>query len=237
MTPEEEHRLRADAAPLLSNITTELHLQPIPRGPAHRTQRRAFDTAMTELHYAGRCQRVGRCMRLLIVDGATWVGGMVLGSTFPNIECRDEALDLKRHVRGTEERGLRSPWCSENRDYWKALQGVVNHARTFIFPSAQGRGVAIEAHRLLLDEGIVHWQSWYPGEVTAIDTLCDDADSGLFRRNGWTHVGHTKGYGSDRSTSLVDDDGRGLKNNVALGRNSRPWEVWVKELRLTDDGR
>lgn len=229
MRPTEEAAVRAVLNGLASSLT-EFGLLPLPRGKEWRSERAAFDQAMRTIHYAGSCQRVGRCMRLLIVEHGRWLGGIVLGSTFPNIDCRDEALDLKRYVRGAQTRGLRSAWCAENREYWDRLQTIVNHARTFVFPSAQGRGVGVEAHRILPSEGLDYWKRWYPGEVSALDTLCDDGDSGLFRRNGWTHVGRTKGYGSDRTRGMVEAGDRLLRNNVALARNSRPWEVWIRAI-------
>lgn len=233
MTPADERRLRRSMVDLIAPAEG-LHLEPIPRGNEGRLSRAVFDAALTALHYAGRCQRVGRCMRLLILNDGQWVGGIVLGSTFPNVECRDVAFDLKRYVRETSARGLSSPWSWRNHVYWSRLQAVVNHARTFIFPSMQGRGIGVEAHGLLLSAGVDHWRTWYPGPVIGLDTLCDHADSGLFYRNGWEHVGRTKGYGSDRSTIFVASPDRPLRNNVALSRNSRPWEVWIK--RLIDSG-
>jgi hypothetical protein len=222
---------RAAAELLPAGSRVGLSLVPIPLGRAGRSLRKEFDGALGSIHYAGACQRVGRCMRLLVVDGMHWVGGIVLGSTFPNIDCRDEALDLKRYVRGTRERGLASPWSAENTEYWSRLQSVVNHARTFVFPSAQGRGVGIEAHRLLLGVGIRQWKRRYPGPVAALDTLCDNRDSGLFRRNSWAHVGQTKGFGSDRTREFsASDRSEHLRNNVGLIRNSRAWEVWVVEV-------
>lgn len=193
-------------------------------------QRDLFDQALECLHYAGKCQRVGRCMRLAIMDRGVWLGGIVLGSTFPNVAARDEALGLKRYVRNTRARDLRSPWASENREYWDRLQRIVNHARTFIFPEFQGQGIGIASHQLLVAEGVDLWRERYAGRVIALDTLCDSTDSGLFRKNGWQHVGSTTGYTSDRSRSLVDDDERRLRNNVALRRTGHTWEVWVKKL-------
>jgi hypothetical protein len=105
-------------------------LLPLPLGREVVALRGAFDEALDEVHYAGACSRVGRCMRLLIVENGQWAGGIVLGSTFPNIDVRDEALGLKRHVRNHHLRGLRSPWARENVPYWSRLQLVVNHART-----------------------------------------------------------------------------------------------------------
>lgn len=86
-----------------------LVLVPLPTGPEVRGVRGSFDAALDKIHYAGSCKRVGRCMRLFVVDGKRWVGGIVLGSTFPNIEARDEALDLKDHIRDYRQRSLRSP--------------------------------------------------------------------------------------------------------------------------------
>jgi|SRR5271168_4317251 len=76
--------------------------------------RRYFDLALDRTHYARSCQRVGRCMRLAIIKESAWVGGIVLGSTFPNIGVRDEALGLKQFVKGFSDRGLRNAWCAEN---------------------------------------------------------------------------------------------------------------------------
>jgi GNAT superfamily N-acetyltransferase len=165
------------------------------------------------------------------MDGSNWVGGIVLGSTFPNVGCRDQALGLKHLVQGPMPSHIRSPWATENRAYWDALQGIVNHARTFIFPEYQGRGLGVSAHRLLLREGLEHWCDRYPGPVVALDTLCDAKDSGLFTKNGWTYVGRTRGYGSDRSRLLVDPpEGVTFRNNVALSVTGRAWEVWVRPL-------
>jgi hypothetical protein len=170
-------------------------------------------------------------MRLVIMDGKRWVGGVVLGSTFPNVGCRDELLGLKEHVRGRMPNGVRGPWATENRAYWDALQAVVNHARTFVFPEFQGRGAGVSAHGLLLTEGVELWTARYPGSVTALDTLCDSNDSGLFSRNGWMYAGQTKGYSSDRTTPLVDPGTRKvLRNNVALRPTGRLWEVWVRPI-------
>jgi hypothetical protein len=73
--------------------------------------RRVFDEAAEEIHYAGACQRVGRCMRLAIIFKGEWVGGIVLGSTFPNIRPRDEAFGLTKFIKNWRERGLVSPWA------------------------------------------------------------------------------------------------------------------------------
>lgn len=208
-----------------------LKLVALPLGRGLADWRRVFDGALDELHYAGRCQRVGRCMRLLIIENGDWVGGVVLGSTFPNVGVRDEAIGLKPYVRDHQLRGLRSPWARENIDYWGRLQHIVNHARTFVFPECQGRGVGIRAHKQLLREGVALWEARY-GPVAAFDTLCTNEDSGLFRRNGWNHVGRTKGYGSDRSTLLVDEtETSSPVNNVALRPTGVRWDVWIRVLR------
>lgn len=154
----------------------------------------------------------------------------MLGSTFPNVGCRDEALGLKQFVRGAPDRGLRSPWASENHEYWDRLQTIVNHARTFVFESVQGQGIGIAAHKVLPTNGVSLWRERYQGEITALDTLCDSSDSGLFRRNGWAHVGRTKGFGSNSKTEFGNNEGGALRNNVGLGLISRPWEVWVREV-------
>ncbi len=123
------------------------HLQPVNFDHPHlhfvpvtdRETRSVFDATLDLIHYAGRCQRVGRCLRLCIYERRVWIGGVVLGSTFPNIDARDSALGLKTLVRGSTLRGIPHPWHSRNRDYWSALQYVVNRARTFIFPRFQGK--------------------------------------------------------------------------------------------------
>jgi hypothetical protein len=227
--------LRGSGEHLLPSVPleSELSLLPLIYGRPGRRLRQIFDLALSKIHYAGKCQRVGRCMRLAVVTADhQWVGGIVLGSTFPNIHVRDSALGLKPYVRDTPRRGLRSPWSSENKEYWERLQTVVNHARTFIFPEFQGRGIGVQSHRQLLTQGISRWQERYPGQVTGLDTLCDSADSGLFRRNGWDYVGTTTGYKADRSRVFVPTEGtnRRLCNNVALTRSGRQWEVWVRKL-------
>jgi hypothetical protein len=194
--------------------------------------RQAFDKALDEIHYARSCKRVGRCMRLAICYENQWAGGIVLGSTFPNVEVRDEFVGLKQYVRGYKNRGLKSPWSRENTDYWMRLQRIVNHARTFVFPSFQGRGIGIRAHKLLLTEGIMLWQEKYKDKVAALDTLCDHGDSKLFLVNGWTLAGETKGYCSNPQSTFSKrgDEETPIKNNVALSLHPerRKWVVWVK---------
>ncbi len=205
-------------------------LRPLPRGRSIAKVRNAFDSALDLIHYSGACSRVGRCMRLLILENGRWAGGIVLGSTFPNIGVRDEALGLKDYVRNHHLRDLRSPWASENTAYWARLQKVVNHARTFVFPRFQGRGIGVEAHRRLLSEGRHYWEVRYRDRVAAFDTLCDAVDSGLFEKNGWIRVGLTAGFRSDPRHTLVpqDDKSSVLMNNVALRRGRRRWHVWVR---------
>ncbi len=206
-----------------------LCLAPLPTGRKFQSVRCAFDSALERVHYAGACARVGRCMRLFVVDRGVWVGGIVLGSTFPNVGVRDEALDLKRWVRGCHARGLHSPWSRHNLGYWNRLQRVVNHARTFVFPEAQGRGLGVRAHRLLLRQGVRHWEARYGEPVAAFDTLCDASDSGLFRRNGWFHAGMTAGFESDPATSFAKQKHQGsLRNNVGLRPTGHRWHVWVR---------
>lgn len=161
--------------------------------------RRVFDLAAEEIHYAGACQRVGRCMRLAIVYQGEWIGGIVLGSTFPNICPRDEAFGLTKFLKNWREQGLISPWARENHEYWNRLQFIVNHARTFIFPEFQDNGLGIKAHALLLTEGVQLWEERYNSPVYGLDTLCTHPNSRLFAENGWQLVGRTKGYTRDPS--------------------------------------
>jgi hypothetical protein len=71
--------------------------------------------------------------------------------------------------------------------------------------------------------------------VFAVDTLCTDEDSGLFRRNGWTFLGHTKGYASNPSRVFSNrlDGSSVVKNNVALSKREAfvGWAVWAKILK------
>ncbi len=198
------------------------------------TLRHFFDKSLDLTHYAKSCQRVGRWMRLAILHGNHWVGGIVLGSTFPNVGVRDQALGMKIFVNGFASRGLKNPWSGKNHPYWECLQTVVNHARTFVFPKFQGRGLGKEAHRILLTTGVRFWEQKYRQQVYALDTLCDHSDSGLFLSNGWTHVGETKGFTANyrkpfslrkRSTPSI--------NNAALRPGPTRWQVWVRVIRPT----
>ena len=196
--------------------------------------RKLFDEALRLTHYAGSCQRVGRCMRLAIMLNNKWAGGIVLGSTFPNIDVRDRSVGLKSFVVNYKSRGLKSAWARENREYWGRLQRIVNHARTFVFPSFQGQGVGTRAHRILLTQGVRLWEQKYGDKVAALDTLCDHGDSKLFLVNGWTHVGETKGYCSNPKANFSRKSNKKhpFKNNVALTLHpsNRKWVVWVKVL-------
>jgi hypothetical protein len=209
-----------------------MSLVPIPVGRSVTEVREVFDKALDGIHYAGACRRVGRCMRLMIVESGQWVGGIVLGSTFPNIDARYRELGPKPFVRDYKCRGLTNPWSRENVDYWCRLQNIVNHARTFVFPEFRGQGIGVRAHRLLLWQGKRHWENRYRDVVVAFDTLCDSADSGLFRRNGWPHIGTTAGYESDRDQPLVaaGEISAGLIHNVGLRSGSRCWEVWIRRV-------
>lgn len=195
------------------------------------------DEALDLIHYSRSVQRVGRCMRLAIIEDGEWAGGIVLGSTFPNILVRDTEVGLRKFVEDYKSRGLTNPWSRENRLYWENLQKVVNHARTFIFPKFQGRGIGIRAHRELLTTGKRMWERKYNDEVYAMDTLCTADDSKLFLRNGWRRAGQTKGYSSDRSKVLSnaigvkeDKDG-GVVNNVGLTLGGTQWWVWVIQFK------
>jgi hypothetical protein len=193
---------------------------------------RLFDESLNLTHYAGACQRVGRCMRLSIIFNKIWVGGIVLGSPFPNIDVRDRSVGIKKYVLNSKKRGLKSPWACENRAYWTRLQRIVNHARTFVFPDFQGQRLGIKAHRLLLTQGIELWEQKYRDKVAALDTLCDHGDSKMFLANGWILVGETKGYSSNPKAVFSGRTNRDkpFKNNVALAQSpdNRKWVVWVK---------
>lgn len=199
--------------------------------------RRLFDQALDEIHYAGSCKRVGRCMRLAIIEEKEWVGGIVLGSTFPNILVRDEAVGLRKFVTDYKSRGLSNPWSGKNRLYWDNLQKIVNHARTFIFPRFQGKGIGIRAHAKLLSSGKDIWEQKYNDEVFAFDTLCTADDSKLFLRNGWKRAGQTKGFSSDKNKVLSnaigvkEDKKAGIINNVGLIPGDTNWWVWVVQFR------
>jgi len=202
--------------------------------------RRVFDEAAEEIHYAGSCQRVGRCMRLAIVMNGEWIGGIVLGSTFPNIRPRDDAFGLTKFIENWRERGLVSPWARENQDYWMRLQLIVNHARTFIFPKFQGQGLGVRAHALLLTEGVWLWEGYYGSPVYGFDTLCTHPNSRLFADNGWILVGRTKGYSRDPnkifSRRAFEEEWKNIKDNAGLGliEGNMRWWIWVRIFKRFD---
>jgi hypothetical protein len=200
-------------------------------------ERQAFDQACHLIHYAGACRRVGRLMRLAVMDKGHWVGGIVLGSTFPNLRPRDDAFGLTRWVVDWQARGLISPWASENSQYWGRLQQVVNQARAFVFPSAAGRRIGVRAHALLESEGLHYWQAKYD-RAAGFDTLCNRQTSRLFTANGWVLVGRTLGYSRDpgvRLSQRVEDGTMRVRDNAALTAIPRGerWWVWVRVLRPT----
>lgn len=192
--------------------------------------RRLADEACGALHHAGACRRVGRRLVLAIDCDGEWAGAMVLGSTFPAIAVRDEAFGLDVYARGWKQRGLVSAWASENREYWDRLQLIVNHARTFVFPSFAGQGIGIAAHSLLLSEGRRIWEEHYRHEIAGFDNLCDTPRSRLFAANRWVLVGQTKGYSRDPHEQLsrrlshgCGRDNAGLTTRAGATR----WWVWT----------
>jgi len=219
------------------SVRPRIHFVPV----TDKDTRRMFDQTLDLIHYARSCQRVGRCIRLCIYERSTWVGGIVLGSTFANVDVRDQALGLKQLVQNTRARGIRHPWSRENHAYWNCLQHVVNHARTFIFPPFQRRGLGKLAHRELLRTGVCHWERRYAERVLALDTLCTHCDSKLFTSNGWQLVGRTKGYTSDPdqvfSKRAFGEEWGQIRHNIALkrmGKNNIRWWVWVVCLNKHD---
>jgi hypothetical protein len=196
--------------------------------------KKLFDQALDILHYAKSVQRVGRCMRLAVIRDKNWVGGITLGSTFPNIFVRDEALGLRKFVENYKERGLKNPWVKENYLYWHALQTLVNHARSFTFPMFQGSGIGTAAEKLLLTKGVKLWEEKYHDRVYALDNLTDRADSKMFLNNGWQMVGQTKGFSSNPdeifSQRLGYKNKEQIRNNIGLSTSGKAihWFVWVK---------
>ena len=199
--------------------------------------RRLFDDACDAIHYAGSCKRVGRLLRLALVLDGEWAGGTVLGSPFPNIKARDEAFGLTQYTHGYRDRGLVSPWASENREYWDRLQLIVNHARTFIFPAFQGMGLGVSALAILPTAGRRLWEERYGQGVIGFDTHCTSPTSRLFLDNGWELVGRTKGFARDRTVSFsgrAADDKVVVKDNAGLTRRRRNPRWWTWVLGITD---
>lgn len=196
--------------------------------------RYVFDEACEEIHYAGACQRVGRCMRLAITYHNEWIGGIVLGSTFPNIKARDEAFGLTKYTKGYKKKGLVSPWARENKAYWDRLQLIVNHARTFIFPKFQGNGLGIASLSLLLTTGRRIWEERYNVSICGFDTLCTHPTSRLFKDNRWKLVGQTRGYSRDPyklfSKRAFKEEWKNIKDNAGLCKikGNMQWWIWVK---------
>lgn len=228
-------RIQAEGLPHFSRQSlrkTGLHLVPVTESPLTKL----FDAACDELHYAGSCRRVGRKLRLGVVVDGEWAGGIVLGSPFPNIQPRDDALGLTRWVKNWQERGLVSPWARENTEYWSRLQLVVNHARTYIFPDFEGAGVGVEAHRALVRRGLSLWRKKYSTDVKALDTLCTHPESRLFLDNGWKLVGRTKGYTRDPDAVLskraFKSDWDSIRENAGLRllEGGDRWWIWVRKV-------
>ena len=205
-----------------------------------------FDGACEQLHYAGSCHRVGRLMRLAAMENGEWVGGIVLGSPFPNVRVRDDAFGLTPFVTNLASRGLANAWGRENQDYWQRLQLVANQARAFVFPEERGRGIAVRMHRLLETQGRRLWEARY-GRLVGFDTLCTERNSKLFSDNGWVRVGRTKGYSRDPSRRLSRRVASGerarvesgelvrLRDNAGLTGGGYRWWVWVRILGSVEE--
>ena len=199
-----------------------------------KEMRKIFDKTCDKIHYAGSCQRVGKCVRLAVIKNNEWIGGVVLGSTFPNIKPRDDVFKLTQYVKNWKAQGLISPWAKENKKYWNGLQLIVNHARTFIFPQFQGNGLGIAIHKLLLTEGRQLWESKYNEKIYGFDTLDTHPKSRLFLENGWKLVGRTKGYSRDPnrvfSKRAFNEKWEYIKDNSGLNKtkNSTRWWIYVK---------
>ena len=168
-----------------------------------------------------------------------WIGGVVLGSPFPNIRPRDDAFGISRYARNLADRGLENAWARENRDYWDRLQLVVNQARAFVFPQFAGKGLGIKMHRLLETQGRRLWEAKY-GTLAGFDTLCTEPTSRLFGDNGWTLVGRTKGFSRDPTRTLSRRVAQGalpdVRDNAALTASptGTKWWVWVRLLDRID---
>jgi hypothetical protein len=218
-----------------SPLTQGLHFHAV----ADRRLKILYDRCLDIVHYAGACHRVGRLMRLAAMAEGEWVGGIVLGSPFPNIRPRDDAFGITRYVTDFIERGLPSPWARENVEYWSRLQLVVNQARAFTFPEFRGGGLGMRMHRILESEGRRLWENRY-GPIAGFDTLCTEPRSKLFATNGWILVGRTKGYGRDPrktlSARVARGEVQGVRDNAALSRSPDGvrWWVWVRVLNQPD---
>jgi len=199
----------------------------------NRQLRLVYDEVCQTLHYAGSCRRVGRLMRLAAMENGRWVGGIVLGSPFPNIRVRDDAIGLTCFAVDLKHRGLFNAWATENRDYWDRLQLIANQARAFVFPDERGQAVGIRMHRLLESQGRKLWEEKY-GRLAGFDTLCTASDSRLFSSNGWSCVGRTKGYSRDPSVALSSRVQAGrlpnIRDNAGLSGGGYKWWVWVRML-------
>jgi hypothetical protein len=200
-----------------------------------RDLRDIFDEACERLHYAGSCRRVGRVMRLAAMAEGEWIGGIVLGSPFPNIRSRDDAFGISKYAMNVRRRGLDNAWTRENTEYWNRLQLIVNQARAFVFPQFSGRGYGVRMHRLLESQGRRLWEARY-GELAGFDTLCTESSSRLFSDNSWIRVGRTLGHTRDPNRRLsrrVAEGGvEGVRDNAGLSPvpNGTRWWVWVRVL-------
>jgi len=144
-------------------------------------------------------------------------------------------LGLTAFTHGYRERGLVSPWASENREYWERLQLIINHARTFVFPTFQGCGLGVRALALLPTQGRSLWEDRYGPGVIAFDTHCTSPTSRLFAENGWRLVGQTKGFARDPTRTFskrVVGDALKVSDNAGLAcrRRNKRWWTWVLPL-------
>lgn len=130
-------------------------------------------------------------MRLAVIENGEWMGGIVLGSPFPNLRPRDDAFGLTKYVRDWKDRGLDNPWVRENHLYWSKLQLVVNQARAFVFPDLRGSRIGIRSHALLETEGRAMWEATY-GRLAGFDTLARNQSHGSSRTtDGTSWVAHS----------------------------------------------
>jgi hypothetical protein len=171
------------------------------------------------------------------MEQGRWVGGIVLGSPFPNVRPRDDAFGLTQYATNLRERGLSNAWERENRDYWGRLQLIANQARAFVFAEERGQGVAVRMHRLLETQGRRLWEARY-GRLVGFDTLCTESSSRLFSDNRWLRVGRTKGFSRDPSRQLSRRTASGevpaVSDNAGLSGGGYRWWVWVRILEPID---